>query len=52
LARLEDLEDSIFLLHQRYGPDIAYPARLMGDIKIAKSISYDIKPPGIPIWNL
>lgn len=52
LARLEDSEDAIFLLHQRYGPDIAYPARLMGDIKIAKSIPYYIKPPGIPIWNL
>ena len=49
LANLENLEDAIFYLHERYGKKIAYPARLMEDIKIAKEIPPEIKPPGI-IW--
>ncbi|NLJ70424.1 MAG: DNA polymerase IV [Clostridiaceae bacterium] len=51
LAKLEDLEDVMFSLHQRYGAKIVYPARLMEDIKIAKQVPYDIKPPGLPVFQ-
>ncbi|NLJ95085.1 MAG: DNA polymerase IV [Clostridiaceae bacterium] len=49
LIKLENLEDAIFFLHEKYGNNIAYPARLMEDRKIAKEIPYEIRPPGI-IW--
>ena len=50
LAKLENLEDVMFSLHQRYGTKSVYPARLMEDIKIAKQVPYDIKPPGLPVF--
>lgn len=49
LAKLEALEDAMFILHERYGRDIVYPARLMEDLKMAKRIPYDIRPPGVVI---
>ncbi len=49
LSKLEALEDAMFALHERYGSDIVYPARLMEDLKMAKRIPCEIRPPGIVI---
>ncbi len=47
LERLERIEDAMFLLHERYGKEIVYFGRLMEDVKIARYVPHEIKPPGV-----